>query len=167
MQMPTHTTPVISDWLDYNGHMNVAYYTLAFDLAGEAFVHSVGLGEDHTQATGNSWMVLEAHITYQQEAILHDELEITSQLLGLEEKRFQLFQLMRRKNDGALLASNDQLVLHVNLRRRRTQPFAPNVWTNLQALYAEHIKLERPPEAGRRVDMTLGPPRRRRQPTSD
>ncbi len=159
MRLPTHTSKVIADWLDYNGHMNVAYYSLAFDHAGVAFVAGVGLGEQHTQETGNSWMVAEAHITYQNEAVLHDELEIASQLLGLKEKRFHLFQTMRRKSDGVLLASNDQLVLHVNLHQRRVVPFADVVWQNLQALYAEHVQLERPPEAGRSVDMALGRPR--------
>ena len=36
---------VEDQWIDYNGHMNVAYYVLAFDNATDAFLDYIGL--DH------------------------------------------------------------------------------------------------------------------------
>ena len=153
-----YKTMVEPDWLDYNGHMNVAYYTLAFDRAGEAFFAQVGLSEKHAEKTGDSWMVLEAHLTYQQEAMPHDELEIRSRLLDLSGKRLQLFQSMFRKADGTLLASNEQMILHVNLWQRRSIPFSAPIMARLQALYEKQRKLERPPETGRCISMSATRP---------
>jgi acyl-CoA thioester hydrolase len=146
-----YNTRVEPEWLDYNGHMNVAYYTLAFDRAGEQFVASVGLSEAHTVETGNSWMVTEAHITYQNEAMSGDELEVTSRILALDAKRIHLFQSMFRKGDANLLATNEQLVLHVNLKLRKVCPFAPQVLEKLQRLSMLHQRLTPPPEAGRSI----------------
>jgi acyl-CoA thioester hydrolase len=154
-----YSTRVQADWLDYNGHMNVAYYTLAFDQAGEAFFSQFGLSEIHAEKTGNSWVVLEAHITYQQEAMPDDELEIHSRILGLSGKRLQLFQTMRRKTDDALLASNEQMILHVNLRQRQSVPFTAPVMERLKTLYERQRHLEHPAEAGRRIDMDAKRPR--------
>jgi acyl-CoA thioester hydrolase len=147
-------TRVEPEWLDYNGHMNVAYYTLVFDKAGEQFVASVGLSEAQTRESGNSWMVTEAHITYQNEAMPGDELEVKSQILALDTKRLHLFQSMYRTSNTTLLATNEQLILHVNLKLRKVLPFAPEVMTNLQRLCALHNRLEPPPEAGRSIDIS-------------
>ena len=34
MSIYLNTQKIIKDWLDYNGHMNVAYYVLIFDIYG-------------------------------------------------------------------------------------------------------------------------------------
>ncbi len=39
--------PVPEAWLDYNGHLNVAYYTLIFDNAVEVFYPLCGLGQPY------------------------------------------------------------------------------------------------------------------------
>lgn len=160
--MPDQTPPephryhtrVENEWLDYNGHMNVAFYTMAFDKAGEMFVADAGLSEQHTRSSGDSWMVTEAHITYQNEALAGEELEIASQMLALDSKRLHLFQRMLRRSDGTLLATNEQLILHVNLKQRRVSPFAPQVMQKLQDLLLIHSRLEHPAEAGRAISIT-------------
>ncbi|HMM77329.1 MAG TPA: thioesterase family protein [Gammaproteobacteria bacterium] len=137
------------DWLDYNGHMNVAYYSLAFDLAGEEFVRAAGMGEDYTRATQNSWMVLEAHITYQNEARLGDRLRIDSRVLDCNAKCAHLYQEMHRED--TLLATQEQLVLHVSLATRRGAPFEPAILANFQTLRERQAALPRPQWIGRRI----------------
>ena len=148
-----YCSQVMPEWLDYNGHMNVAYYTMAFDRAGEAFMAAVGLSETQTRQTGNSWMVTEAHTTYQNEAMPGDELEVKTRILALDAKRIHLFQTMRRLPDASLLATSEQLILHVNLQLRKVQPFAAPVLQNLQRLWTMHNRLAHPPEAGRCVSL--------------
>jgi len=148
-----YTTRVEPEWLDYNGHMNVAYYTQVFDRAGEQFVASIGLSEAHTLETGNSWMVTEAHITYQNEAMSGDDLEVSSRILALDDKRIHLFQSMLRKRDATLLATNEQLVLHVNLKLRKVCPFAPQVLERVRRLRILQQHLTPPPEAGRCISI--------------
>ena len=159
MPKTDYTTRVCREWLDYNGHMNVAYYTLAFDQAAEVFFSSVGLDEAHARETGNSWMVLEAHLTYQNEARLDDELMIATQILDLDSKRIHLFQLMRQEKSGVLLATNEQMILHVNLTGRRTAPFDPPASDMLQALFQQQKPLECPPEVGRVISLNARKPR--------
>ncbi len=137
------------EWLDYNDHMNVAYYTLAFDNAGEELLKSAGMGHEYTQTTQNSWMVLEGHITYQNEARLGDLLLIKSRVLDCSTKAAHLYQEMYRGE--TLLSTQEQLMLHVSLATRRTSPFEPAVLTALQAMQAAQQDLPRPEWIGRRI----------------
>lgn len=136
-------------WLDYNNHMNVAYYSLAFDEGGEAFVKSFGMGLDYTERTRNSWMVLEAHLTYQNEARLGDVLRIETRVLDFNEKLAHLYQEMFRGDQ--LLATQEQMTLHVSLETRRGAPFPPDIFAQLRALHAGQADLPPPKHAGRRI----------------
>ena len=140
---------VVPEWLDYNGHMNVAYYSLAFDVAGENFVKELGMGEEYTERTRNSWMVVEAHITYQNEARLDEELRISSRALAASPKAAHLYQEMYR--GGELLATQEQLVLHVSLETRRSSPFEAEVYANLEAAIAKQAHLAVPEWVGRTI----------------
>lgn len=143
------TLEVRPEWLDYNGHMNVAYYSLAFDLAGEEFVKAAGMGEDYTRTTQNSWMVLEAHITYQNEAKLGDALRVESRVLDCNAKLAHLYQEMYRGD--TLLSTQEQLVLHVSLATRRGAPFEPAILANFETLRAQQADIARPDWIGRRI----------------
>lgn len=140
---------VVPEWLDYNGHMNVAYYSHAFDLAGEEFVKAAGMGEDYTRETQNSWMVLESHITYQNEATLGDRLRVVSRVLDCNAKCAHLYQEMFR--DETLLSTQEQLVLHVSLVSRRGAPFEPKILANFERLRELQSALHRPDWIGRRI----------------
>jgi acyl-CoA thioester hydrolase len=147
---------VSADWLDYNLHMNVAYYSLAFDLGGEELVELAGMGRSYTAETHNSWVSLEAHITYQQEARLGDDLRIESRVLDCDAKRVHLYQEMYRGNE--LLATHEQLDLHFNLETRRSCPFEPEVLDNFERLRNAQRVLPIPEWVGRSVSMHKKPP---------
>ncbi len=65
------------DWIDYNGHMTVAYYVLAFDYSSDALMDYLGLDSDYREHTQNSAFVLEGHITYEQELVQDDPIHST------------------------------------------------------------------------------------------
>ena len=69
-------------WIDYNGHMNVAYYVLAFDRATDRMLDLLDVGEAYRRRTEASFFVLESHITYDREVVADDPLRITTQILG-------------------------------------------------------------------------------------
>lgn len=140
---------VLPAWLDYNGHMNVAYYSLAFDQAGEELLKCAGMGEAYTATTRNSWMALEAHITYQNEAKLDENLRIASRVLDCSAKCAHLYQEMFR--DTELLATQEQLALHVSLDTRRGAPFEPAVMAEIERFRALQADLPRPPWIGRQI----------------
>lgn len=140
---------VAPDWLDYNQHMNVAYYGLAFDQAGEELVKACGMGLAYTEATQNSWMILEAHLTYQNEAHQGDWLRIESRVLDCSAKLAHLYQEMYRAE--VLLATQEQLMLHVSLATRRASPFETHVLQALERMRAAQAALSRPAWIGRGI----------------
>ena len=147
-----HTTVIQPEWLDYNDHLNVAYYLLIFDQAGEALVHSLGLGELVTRATGISWVVLENHITYDNEVTLGQMVDVHVQLLDHDQKRLHLyFEMHVKGNKGYLAATLEQMLLCVDLNKRRSTCFPDNVQAKIQSLSRSHVDLPRPENIGRQI----------------
>lgn len=144
-----HTETVVPDWIDYNGHMNVAYYVLAFDHATDAFLDSLGLDESYRTRTNCSTFAVEAHITYKREVGEGDELRFTTQLLGFDAKRIHFIHHMYHARDGFLAATNEWLSLHVDLTTRRVSSFPEDIQHRLKQVMDEHGKLPTPREAGR------------------
>ncbi len=147
-----YTTDIKPEWLDYNNHMNVAYYVLIFDLAGEEFVRTLGLGEAVTRQTGISWMVLENHITYDNEVSLGQQVEVRLRLVDQDQKRLHLyFEMHVAGEDGYLASTLEQMALCVDLNERRSAEFPADVKAAIDALAEEHSALPVPENIGRKI----------------
>jgi acyl-CoA thioester hydrolase len=146
-----HRETVRPEWIDYNGHMNVAYYTLLFDHAGDAFVESAGLTAAHRERTGGSIFAVEAHITYARELAEGDPVRVETQLIGLDAKRIHLFQRMLHDGRDELCATYEVMDLYVDLNQRRVAPMPDKLHAAFAALKRRHDALGRPEEAGRAV----------------
>src|SRR5512147_3221105 len=99
-----HREPVRPEWIDYNGHMNVAYYVLAFDHATDTFFDFLGLDEAYRTRTGASLFALESHIVYKAELKEGEPLRVTTQLLDCDDKRLHFFHAMYHGGTGAFSA---------------------------------------------------------------
>ena len=148
-----HEEPVRAEWIDYNGHMNLAYYVLVFDHGTDALLAQVGLDDAHREATGGSVFVVEAHLTYENEVHEGQRLAVTTQVLGVDEKRLRLFHRMIEVDAGILAATNEVMILHVDLNTRRTAPWPEAARRALTDLADAHAALEFPPQAGRGIAM--------------
>jgi acyl-CoA thioester hydrolase len=129
-------TPVRPDWLDHNGHMNVAAYLVAFDSAVCAFCTRIGIGPDRIAATGHSVFVGQANLICRREIHAGDRLAVTMRLLGLAPDRVHLWMGLYRDaatGDGPA-AVCEQLVVCVRLDGRRPAPFPAEVAAALTAL---------------------------------
>jgi acyl-CoA thioester hydrolase len=144
-----HRATVLPEWIDYNGHMNVAYYLLAFDHATDDFLDWLGLDSAHRDATGGTTFAGDIHLTYQREVKEGDPLRITTQLLGYDEKRIRFFCRMYHAGEGFLAATMESLSLYVDLKRRRVSVLPPDIQERLAAVLDAHSALPLPPEAGR------------------
>ena len=136
-------------WIDYNGHMNMAFYNLAFDRALDHVYDRLGIGAEYVRTGGGSCFTAEIHVNYLQELLLGDPIRVTFQLLDWDAKRLHLFESMYHARDGYLAATSEQLALHVDMATRRTAPFPDAVQARLTALMAEHAGLARSPQVGR------------------
>ncbi|MEQ9361593.1 MAG: thioesterase family protein [Rhodospirillales bacterium] len=148
-----HRETVQPDWIDYNGHMNLAYYVLVFDHATDALQDTVGLDAAYRAKTGGSIFVVEAHLTYDNEVTLGEEMRVRTRVLGVDGKRLHLFHERFAGDDDRLAATNELMILHVDLASRRTAPFPPPVLAHLERLKAAHGTLPEPSQAGRRIVM--------------
>src|SRR4051794_7073779 len=73
-------------WIDYNGHLNMAYYNVLFDRAIEEAFAIIGLGADYIRERDASTFTAECHVTYKRELNLGDPVRVTLQLLDFDEK---------------------------------------------------------------------------------
>jgi acyl-CoA thioester hydrolase len=149
-------------WIDYNGHMNVAYYVLAFDKGTDGLLDRLGLGETYRRTTNHSIYVLEAHVTYERELKLAEPFTIETQLINADEKRLHFFHCMHHAEQGFLAATNELLALHVDLTGPRATALPAEAMSRLEPLLAAHRRLPAPPQLGRRIAIK----RREQQPSN-
>ncbi|MGB0682126.1 MAG: thioesterase family protein [Magnetovibrionaceae bacterium] len=131
---------VKDDWIDYNGHLNVAYYVLAFDYATDALLAEAGINENWRQANQASVFVVEAHTAYENEVGRGARLFIESHLVGVQPKRLQLFHVMTVREENAKpvrVASQEIMAVSVDLQTRRSAPLPADILARLEAMKAE------------------------------
>lgn len=144
-----HRGTVLPEWIDYNGHLNLAYYMVAFDRGTDAFWDAFGLDDPYRARTGSSTYALESHVTYHREMREGDPFRISSLLLDFDAKRIHQFHRMYHGAEHYLAATNELLFINVDLRQSRSAPFAPDMQETLAEIREAHRRLEVPPEAGR------------------
>lgn len=146
---------VVPEWIDYNGHMNVAYYVLAFDRCTDAFFDKIGLTPSYIEQTQHSMFVAELHVTYLQELHQGDQLEVSTQLLGHDQKRLHFFHRMFRRDTGELVATHEALGLHVSLETRKVIPMQTQLFYQIASHATHHKQYPWPPEAGHQMGIPL------------
>ncbi len=153
-----HRATVRPEWIDYNGHMNVAYYLLAFDQATDAVLDALGIGKAYVESENRSLFVVEAHLTYAREVTEGDGLTFDTLVLGADAKRLHLFHTMRHDSEGFVAATAEFMLLHVDLTDRRAAPFPPAVASRVADLARRHAALPRPVRAGRAIALPARTP---------
>jgi len=141
------------EWIDYNGHLNMAYYNVLFDRAVDEVYELIGLGPDYLKQTSHSTMVAEMHVRYLREVSETDPLRVTVQLLDYDSKRFHVFEKLVHATENWVSATCETMTLHVDMASKKVAPFPDSVVSALAAMKAAHAKLPQPDGAGRRVAM--------------
>jgi acyl-CoA thioester hydrolase len=147
------------EWIDYNGHMNVAYYIKAFDEAFDELYVVMGVDGAAIRRTGISTFTAEMHITYQREVKEGNRLRITTQLIDFDARRMHFIQCMYHAEQGFLAATDEWLIMCVDLNQRKVIAFPEPLRGFLAATKRAHAGVALPPEAGRRISLTNGRPR--------
>ena len=142
------TLTVLPEWIDYNGHMNVSYYVLAFDRGVDAFMELIGISPANIEQRQTSTFTLEMHVKFIHELRLGDPLRINCQLLDFDTKRVHYFLRMHHAEDGHLAAVSEQIMVHVDLETRRSSEFPGDVRLALTNLMSAHHDLPRPEKSG-------------------
>ena len=118
------TQKIIKDWIDYNDHMNVSYYLLIFDKFGADTLNDIlKMGEHSAKTTKKSTMMVESHITYNQELLLNDKVDINLVYFNHDKKRLQYKMEMIHKDKKFLASTIEVLALYVDLNERKVTEF--------------------------------------------
>ncbi len=141
-------------WIDYNGHLNMAYYGVLFDRAVEEAWTRLGMGADYVAERNLSTFAAQAHTAFRREIGLIDAVRVTMQLVAHDEKRMHMWSEIRHAQEGWLAATCESLHLHVDLSTRKVTPFPPDVLAALAAMKAAHGRLPRPAELGATIGLS-------------
>ncbi len=144
-----HQSKIKGEWIDYNGHMNVAYYVLVFDNATDALLDYLGMDEAYRKRTGFTTYVLETHVTYDRELREDDPVRVETQLLDFDPKRLHYFSQMYHGSEGFLAATTEIMLMHIDSRGPKAAAMPGEVLERVEAVMVAHRKLPRPPQAGR------------------
>lgn len=139
------------EWIDSNGHMNLAYYVVVFDLATDALYAALDIGDAYREASGHSCFTAETHTLYEREAHLGDRLRVRSWLLGADSKRVHYFHEMFHADSGERSAAQELMALHIDMRIRRVAPLPADKQAALQAAVRQYAPATPPKGAGRKI----------------
>jgi acyl-CoA thioester hydrolase len=160
MSEPMHfDTPIISPlmtvedaWIDYNDHLNMAYYNVLFDRASEAAIDILKLGEAYRRAEDRTLVTAEAHVTYLRELKPRSEVRATFRLLDADAKSLHIYQELFH-SEGWLSATSESLLLHVDLNAARGTPrvmrFSDQVAADIETMLRYHRSLPRTKHIGK------------------
>jgi len=140
--------PVTPEWIDYNGHMNVAYYVLAFDKALDQVLDALGVGEMRVKSHKCGPFTLEAHVHYLQEVTEGNPLSMTFHLLDFAPNKMHYFMEMHHADRHYLAATMEQVSLYVDLNERRSTPYPTESLALIEAMAEAHAMLDHPPQVG-------------------
>ncbi|HXO89916.1 MAG TPA: thioesterase family protein [Stellaceae bacterium] len=144
---------VLPEWIDANGHMNLAYYVVLFDYATDALFEAIGIGRGYKDATNHGTFVAETHNLYERELLVGERVRVATQILGNDSKRLHLAHEMFSLAGGQRAATQELMYLHIDLSARRVVPWLPGMRERIAATAAAHARLRRPDWTGSRITM--------------
>jgi acyl-CoA thioester hydrolase len=147
---------VLPEWIDINGHMNLAYYIVLFDYAADLLFETIGIGQSYKRTTNHGTFVVETHNLYERELLVGERVRVVSQILGADSKRLHLAHEMFRLADGQRSAMQELMFLSIDLAKRRVVPFLPDAQRRVEAAAESHAHLPAPHWAGRRIAIAAG-----------
>src|SRR3977135_2755493 len=143
-------------WIDYNGHLNMAYYNVMFDRAIDELWLKLGIGPGYMKERHGSTFTAECHVRYIREIHLGDPVQGSILLVAADEKRLHTFEELRHAAEGWLSATSENMTLHIDMAARKTAPFPPDIRVRIEAVANAHAAVPRPAGLGTRASSADG-----------
>jgi len=147
------STAVRPDWVDYNGHMSDFRYGQVFGDAMDVLYREVGVDDDYRRS-GRMFYTVESHVRHLAEVKVSEPIYVNTQILKLDDKRLHVFHELRRLTDDALIATGEQMHLHVDTAAAKASSMDKAVHAKLAAFARAQAGLAPPAGAGRHVGQT-------------
>ena len=140
-------------WIDYNGHLNMAYYNVMFDRAIDELWLVLGIGPSYKKSRNSSTFTAECHVRYLREIHLGQPLQVSVTLIAADDKRLHTFEELRHASEGWLSATSENMTLHIDMGLRKTAPLPSDVRATIDAVAKAHAMVPRPEGIGRAIAM--------------
>ena len=123
MSIYLKTGRVKSEWTDYNGHMNLAFYIHLFDSSWEVLLEKFNIGKESAINQKRTTFAVESHTTYDMEVKMGDEVDLNLLFLDFDKKRLVYKLEMIHKKEKYLASTTEVCSLYVDLNSRRVTEF--------------------------------------------
>ncbi|HET9389988.1 MAG TPA: thioesterase family protein [Steroidobacteraceae bacterium] len=125
---PLFRTAIAPEWIDYNGHLRDAYYSLIVSLATDTLMDRLGMDEAYRRTTRNTLFTLEMHMHFLREVKQSDLVNVAVRILATDAKRIHAALDMTCDGRTDLAATAEIMLLHVHQGDEpKAQPFPPQV----------------------------------------
>ena len=140
-------------WIDYNGHLNMAYYNVLFDRAVDETYELIGVGAGYAAQRRHSVFTAEVHVRFLRQLHAGDPVRVTFQFLDYDDKRLHYFEQLFHAEEGWVSATSENLSLHGDMNSSKTATFPREVAARLADMKGAHALLPVPEACGRRIGM--------------
>jgi carnitine 3-dehydrogenase len=148
--LPRVDSVVRPEWTDYNDHLTDFRYGHLFGDAMDALYRQVGVDEAYRKA-GRMFYTVESHVQHLGEAKAGESVYVTTQIIHADEKRLHVLHRLHRGGDNRLLATGEQMHLHVDTSAAKAAPMAVDLQVRLDGLRRAHAAHPVPPNVGKPV----------------
>ena len=121
---------VKEDWIDYNGHMNMAYYVQCFEESSDFLLEHMDLGYRYAIEELKGVFVIKCEINYRKEINLHENFIISLEELVCKGKKLIVGLKMFNENNETI-ADYKILNLNVDLETKKSSTFSPKIIAQL------------------------------------
>ena len=150
----TKNQTVLGEWIDYNGHMNVAYYTLAFDKALDFFFEDVlNIGPSFVEKNKEGPFALKASYNYFSELLESESFFVDISILDFDSKRVHVFGEMRKDSSHELSAVFETVLMNMDLSARKVKQYPDRVLEMFKLFKASLDQDKIPIEIGKKITL--------------
>ena len=145
---------VLKEWLDCNGCMNVAYYTLAFDKSLDIFLEDLlEIGETHAYENNQGPFVVQAHYHYLSEMKLNEQFNVRLFVVDCDKKKMHLCLEIFSQLQEKVIAVVEQVLINVNLKLRKSEQYPTWSFEKLLKLKNAHKNALLPSSFGKSIGL--------------
>jgi acyl-CoA thioester hydrolase len=149
----TNIKNVLPEWIDYNDHMNVAYYTLAFDEALDDFLNEMGIGEMYVKSSQNGPYALQANYHYLNELLEGEEFRVRIFLVDVSDKCFHSAMELFNEKDLSVCAVCEQITMNVDLKIRKANNYPDWVKKKFDMMLSSQKDKQLPAQIGKLIGL--------------
>jgi acyl-CoA thioester hydrolase len=142
----TYEMAVPEDYIDANGHLNMAYYTFIANHGFRAFFEEIGLRRERLNAEHRSTFALRQVISYLNELKEGDLVAVHSGLVDFDSKRLHFMYYIVNLTDHKLASTDERSAMYIDMNQRRSVAFEPEVLENFARVRAAHAATGWKPE---------------------